>query len=730
MPSYIDHFIQFYSHSSISFGAGDICCADAPHSSERAGAFGLVMLLARDEAGQSLVKRVVVIMPPPKAVPSIDATSIRASAISGAERFFGRSLREEELAGIASHLIPTHAASFATASVLKAFETASKSDAVVILCAAQYRSANQPGRAVALDEPTFREDHWVSHLGQLARLIVDRAKERGCYVLLDAGEDQPYRKKNKDALMAIPDCGLFTVSTDRSDVDSLVANWRDWLREVHEGHVAHVFASIDALPQSLQSHKGFIKLQLVADVVPAQELLKMLRAEIGVHQQIDPSARVKLAVLAIKAQDDDLAIELLRPAIPELLSEEDLETALAVVEEASDEVLTEAAVECLALLFPESPKLIEHTVKQLMDQRKYSGVISLLDGPHPAMDPDLEFFYKTVSSAFQAQDHPEYETVIKLVAQTVPTLQGRAHAFASREALARRDFETSVALCIPDNDQPLAFSTARILLWATRQALLQREDGELILNGDQLLIPVVALIKYLSANPLDGRIRIGLMNLLSVEVTGSLGLAIAVSAVMNLAGSTVAPLEYTVPRKDTENPVFDLSAFLHRAIEWMSAEGPLILGITKFPVSLLPAPADEVFEAVRMLIRHHEDLRDNDSEKAFEYTVYTGILLAPLTSTPNEDLEFLRYAGAQLVTAHRLQRSRDFAEQALSLTRNSPERRRLAWLAFADIYHRAHNVIESLIALSCTFAVETPVDVRQLMQEVYLLVRVPERSAL
>src|ERR1019366_1318895 len=100
MPSLVDHLIQFYSDSPISFGAADICSASAPQSLERAGAFGVVMSLARTEEGRSLVKRVVVIMPPPGAIRTIEATSIRASVVGTAERWFGRPLREEDLASI------------------------------------------------------------------------------------------------------------------------------------------------------------------------------------------------------------------------------------------------------------------------------------------------------------------------------------------------------------------------------------------------------------------------------------------------------------------------------------------------------------------------------------------------------------------------------------------------------------------------------------------------------
>ncbi|MGA2150229.1 MAG: hypothetical protein ABSH49_35330 [Bryobacteraceae bacterium] len=256
-----------------------------------------------------------------------------------------------------------------------------------------------------------------------------------------------------------------------------------------------------------------------------------------------------------------------------------------------------------------------------------------------------------------------------------------------------------------------------MLLHATQQALLQRNSaGELILNGDQLSIPVAALVQYLANHPTDGRIRIGLEDLLSVETAGSTGLAVAVSLVLNAASVRISQKKHSCPQLNLERGTseVDLRSFLQNVYEWMALEEPLILAVAKLPASLLPASPDSTFADLRLLITVEQDLRDSSAARAFELVLHTGILLAPHTSTPHGDLELIRYAAARLISANRLQSGRDLAETALAIAGDDAGRRRLAWLAFGDIYHRVHNSIASWIGLACMFAVDADIDVEQM----------------
>ncbi|MBF8657630.1 hypothetical protein IRZ82_21640 [Pseudomonas putida] len=51
-------------------------------------------------------------------------------------------------------------------------------------------------------------------------------------------------------------------------------------------------------------------------------------------------------------------------------------------------------------------------------------------------------------------------------------------------------------------------------------------------------------------------------------------------------------------------------------------------------------------------------------------------------------------------------------------------RQRLAWLGFADTYHRCRNMAEALVGLACALATNAPVSKADLWQEVHAAIRV------
>jgi hypothetical protein len=263
-----------------------------------------------------------------------------------------------------------------------------------------------------------------------------------------------------------------------------------------------------------------------------------------------------------------------------------------------------------------------------------------------------------------------------------------------------------------------------MLIHATQQVLLQRNGKDLVISGDGLAVPVAAILDYLAVHPTDAHTRIQLVDLLSVETSGTLGVAVATSIVLDRAGATTAFPKSDHIEDEKSTPDIDLSAFLKNAFQWMGAEGPILLHLSKFPASLLPASPDVVFEHLRQLVHHDEDLRDEAFAHTFELFVFLAALVAQMTSTPNEDLDILRYAAARYIAAHKPQKARDLAEQTLAIAGTTPIRQRLAWLAFADIYHRSHNFLESLIALTCAFTVESEISIEDMWQEAYLLFRV------
>lgn len=711
-----------FTESPLDFGAGDIYSADFPHSEDRAGAFCLVMALARDGSGLNVVNKIFVILPPLEAT-NITADSITSSIVKAAEAHFGRELSEDEHTAINTHVEIVRSSDLTVLSALKALESVGKNQAAILLRSSAYRSGATPeGHALPLIA-RFAEDQWTHHLVALAEGMIEYAKRSECYILIDTGAPAPHRKENQDALKSVKGCGLFSVVSSNDVNEVMALNVNSWVEQAQNGHLGAAFRAIDELPEWMDDHKSFLKLQILDRVAPGNETLKMLRAEVAGRDYLDPTARVKLAQIARRADDSDFALQIVAPGIAELTGQEDLELALEIA--SSDDDLCEQIEERLGSLFPASSRLFERKVTRLFDERRYADAVELLDETHPAIDHGLERFYRVIAQGLKGRAVPDYAGVVKRVFDLDPVRENWARSLCAREALARQDFLQSMEVCVPGDERPMSSGTARMLIRAMQQVLLQRDGAGLVITGDNLALYVCTVLDYLAANPTDAHTRVRLVDLLSVETAGTLGEAVAVSIVLNRAGATaLASSEKRHPEHEKPASNIDLNGFLKKAFEWMDAEAPILLHLSAIPASLLPASPDLVFEDLRQFVHHDQDLRDETAAHLFERVVFLAAFVARLTSTPNEDLDILRYAAARFIAAHKPQKARDLAEQALALAENTLPRKRLAWLAFADIYHRSHNSMESLIALACVFTVEVEITVEDMWGEAFLLFRV------
>jgi hypothetical protein len=143
-----------------------------------------------------------------------------------------------------------------------------------------------------------------------------------------------------------------------------------------------------------------------------------------------------------------------------------------------------------------------------------------------------------------------------------------------------------------------------------------------------------------------------------------------------------------------------------------------------FTKEILTAPADELLAALFKLLQDPANrLADETDIKFLEKQLALGVSVAAHSNTPDADLTVLRLAAAKLAIAGRSQRARDFAELALQLAGEQSRGARLAWFAFADIYHRVHNFIEALVGLACALASEVPPTLEQAWYEIYGLIR-------
>jgi tetratricopeptide (TPR) repeat protein len=503
-----------------------------------------------------------------------------------------------------------------------------------------------------------------------------------------------------------------------------VANWRSL---AERGQLGSAFASIDALPAWVDSQKSFLKLQLMESLVPGEEILRLLREDSNIRLKADFRAKLKLARIAERANDDDLSLDLLISCVEGLRSEEDYLLAADLADDLAEFELLEKILERADALFPDSSSFFDQRLRMYLRTRRYSELVQRLLSSNIAMAPERRFFFLTVGSAFASQAPVDFNLLLKTVSSSVPQFTSWCQLVCGNEAIERQNFDQTVQLCMPVKDCPLTEAVASVLIAALKRQLLQRgPDGrDLAISRDDMVPPVRAIIAYLSSNPRDAATRQRLTSLLSVETSGLLGFAILVSITFCLSAETKFKARIVPPpRSDPTEDVDACLAVVESIMVWATKESPIIPGRTMAPRELLKVPPDEVLALVRNALKHGSDLRVKLEEETFDKIMAVGLIVAPQTTDPDEDLDLLRYAGARYVAANKAQRARDLAEQALQMAANIPIRNRLAWIAFSDIYHRARSFNEALLGIACALSIDIPVDPEQLYQEASLLVRI------
>ena len=275
---------------------------------------------------------------------------------------------------------------------------------------------------------------------------------------------------------------------------------------------------------------------------------------------------------------------------------------------------------------------------------------------------------------------------------------------------------------------PAAKPSAWALLRTVEQLLLSRnEAGGLGIDPVGLQIPVLELIHYLAANPIDGETRLALAKLLSVQVTGTYGVPILALATIALAeqGTTIVDSPELTGILKRVVDFEDIKPFYRAATLWLSRETPVVLGRTVLPAELLTIPADDAISAItRMIDYAGSRLVDETDVNFIEQLLTVAVATAPHSSNPDVDLVLIRHVAGAYALAGRVQRARDFAENLLLLSiGRSLKRIRMAWYGFADIYHRLNNTQEALVAMACALACEGEISSEQAWYETHGLIR-------
>jgi hypothetical protein len=216
--------------------------------------------------------------------------------------------------------------------------------------------------------------------------------------------------------------------------------------------------------------------------------------------------------------------------------------------------------------------------------------------------------------------------------------------------------------------------------------------------------------------------RAELTEILDVELAGTSGLAVAASFAFDVIAAGAPMPRRTAPTASSNEVV--LERFLETALQWMSDQVAIELGVTVLPPELVIDEPQRLISALELFM-HAGTRMDGVAEDvdALERFAFLIGLLAPLVPGSTADLSALRQVAVKCWLHNRAQHARDLAEQLLSVAGDDPTRRRIAWGSYADILHHTGSTVDALVGLACAAMTNAPMTAANLYQEAYVLLR-------
>jgi Tfp pilus assembly protein PilF len=453
------------------------------------------------------------------------------------------------------------------------------------------------------------------------------------------------------------------------------------------------------------------------------QALEAINDYLSVNVEANPFGLAKLARIATDAGGMVLAARLLHRAVDKLDTREALEFACRTADNLDDRDLQDRITARFERLFPGAVELRQWRARALMAAGEHAAAsIALTDLPDASETRELLAF---LAVALAGVAVPDYVALLRSLSAQNPSRTAQARAFLIEDALRRGLIVHAFELAIPVRPGTTARRHVDLVLRVVTRLLFDRDaQGNLAVDPDRLATAVLEVVRYLSAHSADGAVRLRLTRMLSVEVSGSIGLPLIASVAVNLINRPRSLREKPVIHALSPEELDNRRAFLESAFDWLEAETPIVIGRAVLPTSLLPEDVDEVAAAIpHLLIALGGHFKDDEDVKEILNWLALGTSLAPHTSDPDQDLAMIQLAAGRLGLAGRVQHARDLAEQALQAAGDNPRRQRAAWFVMADVYHRVGNNLESLIALACAAAGASDIDAEQAWQEVNALAR-------
>lgn len=572
------------------------------------------------------------------------------------------------------------------------------------------------------------EDLWTSHVTSLCRQCVSAVKTTDSYAVVHVDDIPAERHENVGQLLSVDYCYVASLQYENDPEAVVNRRAQAWLSMAHRGAVADAVKEIDELQLTVVARLHLLA-QLFHRAGEVDEVLDVI-AQMQPHlSSLTTAQLVQVSRLAHKAGDDARARALLPEDADGISEEMWLEEGLELATYLDDNVRIERFDTRLADLYPNSDRLRENRDRRLLLNCREAKP----DGSHVFTTAGFTEHHLALLNGVSTPQ-PDYDQIIEQAGGWGADWRELAViccAMHARSIGQSRD-AADVASRITTSDL-YGRQATKIVLSSVRSMMLKEEVSRE--ERDYYRTPVLAAIRFLAQHPEDSSIRSGLSTLLSVDSCGDLGIPIVALTMLDIAGEGV---KLASPEKgaselgpneadDNAEPDEDsIKEAIERGLMWLNTQGVAEFGVTVLPAELMGPHPDHVVHYVSRIILRIGEQQGEDVDIAYmERMVLLASAMCPhAIKERNEDLRVMRFFAGHCAMAGQFQRARNLAEQVLLMGQEDEVRRRLAWLAFADVYHRCRNQTEALVGLACALATDAPVGKADLWQEVYTVIRV------
>jgi len=681
-----------------------------------AAAFAVSIFLIREAGGERrrVFAGVTILLP----AESHDLATFEGELRRQFRNLIGNAVPPSDVDRVLTQLQVKTVSPHTTSALVDVIGATPRQSAVLILDAGRF-SSEQVELPTRAGHPLLEEDLWVPQMVQLVKQVSQVAEDTGLYVAMIAGYGAPSRPEHIEALRALPCAVALTKPFGEADINADTI--QRWVSLGADGQVATAFAEIEAAKFDPQN-TALLKAQVLAAsgrAPLAYRELELLKDEL--LQTADTHSLLFIAEVARQASQSDIARLALERAIA--LPEQDRESLQSAFRQArllEARELRDRAADALLRRYPDSEEAVKAVVGPSLSARRFEEARNRLEALNVAT-PFTKYLAKLISVA--SAPNPDWRgfaaspEVAASVGEPAAVLDGV-------RAMSRGDdLPGAISLLTSyhwaDEHRPSALELGLTLL--ERSALARATERPALAGRIDTLIHW--LFEQVARLPGDGGTRAELTRLLSAEVSGLNGIAIALMDALKRPGANFVASADHVPMLSPED--FD-AEFRKLLVDTRS--NPLF-GLARIDVSDKERSRRFLSAASRVL-----ELEAEDTE-APEFILRLASLAVSVARSLGERGEWrvLRLATGALAIRGEHQWARDLAEQSLVFAAaNTPDHDvRSAWLIFADTYQRLGNIHEAAVGLALARSIHVAeVDQQQAYGEAVLAARLARDAGL